>query len=322
MAKVESTSSKKLSAIYVFGDSTVDPGNNNNLYTLVKSNFAPYGMDFPNQVATGRFTNGKLTTDYIGVKKELLPPYLDSKLRSMEDLMTGNVIPMAKQLEYFRECKRRLEGSKLGKEGTESHMQKAIFVISAATNDFVVNYFTLPIRRSYTLFTYQHFLIQHVKDFVQNLWKEGGRRIAVVGLPPMGCLPIMITSKSNNSFKERGCIDKYSSIARDYNQMLQQELQSLQLNLPYPGAKVYYIDIYQPLADMVQHHEKYGFDEVNKGCCGSGYIEASFLCNNISLVCSDPSKYVFWDSIHPTQEAYHNIFLAARSTIDFIINDH
>lgn len=77
------------------------------------------------------------------------------------------MIPVAKQLEYFKECKKRLE-SKLGKQGTENHMNNAVFLISAGTNDFVVNYFTVPIRRrSYNLITYGQFLRQHVKDFIQ-----------------------------------------------------------------------------------------------------------------------------------------------------------
>lgn len=63
-----------------------------------------------------------------------------------------------------------------------------------------------------------------------------------------------------------------------------------------------------------------GFDEVNRGCCGSGYIEATFMCNKMSRVCSDPSKYVFWDSIHPTEKAYHNLFMEARPAIDALIN--
>ena len=56
----------RISAFYVFGDSTVDAGNNNYIITAFKSNFPPYGRDFPNHVPTGRFTNGKLATDYIG----------------------------------------------------------------------------------------------------------------------------------------------------------------------------------------------------------------------------------------------------------------
>jgi hypothetical protein len=70
-------------------------------------------------------------------------------------------------VEYFKECKIKLE-SVLGKQGTENHIKKAVFFISAGTNDFALNYFTLPIRRkSFTLLGYQQFLIQHVKEFIQ-----------------------------------------------------------------------------------------------------------------------------------------------------------
>lgn len=66
MVKVIEASNNKVSSFYVFGDSTVDPGNNNYINTAFKSNFLPYGKDFPNQVPTGRFSNGKLATDFIG----------------------------------------------------------------------------------------------------------------------------------------------------------------------------------------------------------------------------------------------------------------
>lgn len=65
-AKADKASNKKISGFYVFGDSTVDSGNNNYIKTLFRSNFPPYGSDFINHVPTGRFSNGKLATDYIG----------------------------------------------------------------------------------------------------------------------------------------------------------------------------------------------------------------------------------------------------------------
>ena len=65
MSKVEALN-KKVSAVYVFGDSTVDPGNNNYIKTAFKSDFPPYGRDFAKKEPTGRFTNGKLATDFIG----------------------------------------------------------------------------------------------------------------------------------------------------------------------------------------------------------------------------------------------------------------
>lgn len=55
-------------AIFVFGDSIVDPGNNNNLPTIAKGNFLPYGRDFKGG-PTGRFSNGKVPSDLIGKNK-------------------------------------------------------------------------------------------------------------------------------------------------------------------------------------------------------------------------------------------------------------
>lgn len=53
-------------AIITFGDSAVDVGNNDYLPTIYKANYPPYGRDFVNHQATGRFCNGKLATDITG----------------------------------------------------------------------------------------------------------------------------------------------------------------------------------------------------------------------------------------------------------------
>lgn len=52
--------------IITFGDSTVDVGNNDYIHTLFKADFPPYGRDFKNHRPTGRFCNGKLSTDITG----------------------------------------------------------------------------------------------------------------------------------------------------------------------------------------------------------------------------------------------------------------
>ncbi|CAH9113919.1 unnamed protein product, partial [Cuscuta epithymum] len=52
-------------AMFIFGDSLVDNGNNNNLFSLAKANYPPYGIDF-NQGPTGRFSNGYTIVDEIG----------------------------------------------------------------------------------------------------------------------------------------------------------------------------------------------------------------------------------------------------------------
>ena len=53
-------------ALFVFGDSIVDSGNNNAITTLIRCNFPPYGQDFPGHNATGRFSNGRVPSDIVG----------------------------------------------------------------------------------------------------------------------------------------------------------------------------------------------------------------------------------------------------------------
>lgn len=57
-------------AIFVFGDSHVDSGNNNYLLTsLSKADHFPNGIDFKASggMPTGRFTNGRTMADIIGL---------------------------------------------------------------------------------------------------------------------------------------------------------------------------------------------------------------------------------------------------------------
>lgn len=81
----------KVPAIIVFGDSSVDAGNNNVISTLLKSNFEPYGRDFFGGRPTGRFSNGRIPPDFISEAfglKPIVPAYFDS-LYSISDFATG-----------------------------------------------------------------------------------------------------------------------------------------------------------------------------------------------------------------------------------------
>jgi len=59
------TTTAAFPAVFAFGDSIFDTGNNNNLLTLSKCNFPPYGRDYYGGKATGRFGNGRVLSDLI-----------------------------------------------------------------------------------------------------------------------------------------------------------------------------------------------------------------------------------------------------------------
>lgn len=72
MMEMVKSQTPKVPAIFVFGDSLVEVGNNNFLSTMAKSNYFPYGIDYGSAGPTGRFSNGKTIIDFVGNIK-LLP---------------------------------------------------------------------------------------------------------------------------------------------------------------------------------------------------------------------------------------------------------
>ncbi|XP_026452926.1 GDSL esterase/lipase At2g04570-like [Papaver somniferum] len=81
----------KVSTVIAFGDSTIDAGNNNLNLAIFKCNFKPYGQNFKGGKPTGRWSNGRVFTDFIsnalGIKSSI-PTYLDAD-SGVEDFATG-----------------------------------------------------------------------------------------------------------------------------------------------------------------------------------------------------------------------------------------
>ncbi|KAL9228852.1 hypothetical protein vseg_004387 [Gypsophila vaccaria] len=79
----------------------------------------------------------------------------------------------------------------------------------------------------------------------------------------------------------------------------------------YPEVAVVYGDYYSTLSSVLRNAGALGFDVPNKfkGRCGLGENEYNFdmtkICGSQGYeVCADPNKYISWDSIHMTQQAY------------------
>ncbi|KAJ3684533.1 hypothetical protein LUZ61_013697 [Rhynchospora tenuis] len=305
-----------------FGDSIMDTGNNNQLNSFTRANFVPYGRDFIGKKATGRFSNGKVISDmlvsYVRLK-DYVPPYVGTNLTA-HDLLTGvsfasagtgfdtntsttlKVISMEKQLEMFKVYKKEL-AEVVGERRASSVISKAAYVICAGVND-VVLYFQLRSAEKLNPTKYSEQLIEMTMQYVKDLYKLGGRLFAIVGLPPVGCLPYQRTAAGG---KNRVCVTRRNEFAFTYNTKLKAEINQLKETNELPGSKIVLIDIYPILMELVEHPKKYGFKESSKGCCGTGLVEVGVLCNRFSQTCANASEYVFWDSFHPTQRAYEII---------------
>lgn len=62
----EHSKAHNVPAIFMFGDSFLDVGNNRYLgAVLTRADYPPNGIDYPNHKPTGRFSNGKNTADFV-----------------------------------------------------------------------------------------------------------------------------------------------------------------------------------------------------------------------------------------------------------------
>ncbi|CAL4896388.1 unnamed protein product [Urochloa decumbens] len=324
LAPITAAAAGKVSAVIAFGDSTVDPGNNDYILTIVKGDFPPYGRDFDGGVAAGRFSNGRLVTDFISEGFGLppsVPAYLDPSCTidqhamgvsfasggtGLDDLTADIFVVIIKlpeslsSLELFREYKERLTAA-MGESKASEIIADALYCFSIGENDIGVNYFVLPQRRAqFSPPEYVAFLTDIAGAAVREVFRLGGRKIQLTGILPVGCQPAMRTL---NLLRPGECMEDFNQLAVLFNGELQKT--ATKLNSELPGATVVYSDMYSFVSTIIANQLKYGFENVAQGCCGTGLIEASFLCVlDEPLTCEDTNEYVFFDSVHPTERIY------------------
>ncbi|KAL9254935.1 GDSL esterase/lipase APG-like protein [Drosera capensis] len=320
-------------ALIIFGDSSVDTGNNDYIHTLFKANYPPYGRDFIDKKATGRFCNGKLATDitadtlgFTSYPPSYLSPQAAGKNLAIganfasagsgyDDLTAylSHAIPLSQQLEYYKEYQGKLSVL-VGSSNANSTLTGALYVIGAGNSDFVQNYFLNPVlQKTYTPAQYASKLTCIFSKFIKDLYKLGARRIGATNLPPLGCAPAAITLFGDHS---NNCVTRLNKAALLYNKKLNET--AAQLQKQYPDLKLVVFNIYDAVYDLIQRPQDFGFAESRKGCCGTGVIETTiFLCNPLSIgTCRNATEYVFWDAVHPSEAA--NELLASSLLIQGI----
>ncbi|XP_070668868.1 GDSL esterase/lipase EXL3-like [Malus domestica] len=189
VAAVNLPNNEKVPAVIVFGDSVVDPGNNNYISTIVKCNFAPYERDFVGKRPTGRFSNGRVPSDMIaesvGVKK-ILPAYLDPNLK-IHDLLTSvsfasgcsgydpltpkivSVMSLSDQIDMFKNYISKITVA-VRKEGAATIVSKSIYIVYIGSDDIAHTYYFTPLRRPrYDISAYTDLMVESASSFFQDL---------------------------------------------------------------------------------------------------------------------------------------------------------
>uniref|UniRef100_A0A0D9VAI3 GDSL esterase/lipase n=1 Tax=Leersia perrieri TaxID=77586 RepID=A0A0D9VAI3_9ORYZ len=279
-------------AMFVFGDSLVDDGNNNELSCLAKANFFPYGIDFfhGGAGATGRFCNGNTFVDALCdiLGLEYVPPFATITNAMINGTMSllggvnyasaaggildetgqhlGERFSLSQQVLNFESNLDTIR-SHIGDQiegGYDDYMARSIAVMVLGSNDYINNYLITSLYESYYSYSpedYANLLITHYTRQILALNSVGLRKFLLSGMGPLGCIPRLRASGLGPLGQ---CVDQV-------NQMV-------------------------------------GFTVVDSGCCVLG---EDGTCEPYAQPCETREQHVFWDAYHPTQAV--NLILAQKA---------
>ncbi|ESQ54199.1 hypothetical protein EUTSA_v10025601mg [Eutrema salsugineum] len=290
---------------FVFGDSVFDNGNNNVLNTSAKVNYLPYGIDFT-QGPTGRFSNGRNIPDFIAELagfNSYIPPFAGASpsqaniginyasggggIREETSQNLGERISLRKQINNHQSAIRNAAVP-------QSQLRRCLYTISIGSNDYLNNYFLQPPTSARRLFTPDQFadsLIRRYRIYLMELYVLGARNVALFGIGKIGCTPRIVASIGGGV----GCAEEVNQAADIFNN----ELKALvtDLNNKRPGAKFTYVDLFSGNA---QDFASLGVTVGDRSCCTVQPGEE--LCAADGPVCTDRTKYIFWDNVHTTEK--------------------
>ncbi|KAK1407569.1 hypothetical protein QVD17_39188 [Tagetes erecta] len=300
-------------AMFVFGDSLIDNGNNNDLASLAKANYFPYGIDF-NGGPTGRFSNGYTMVDEIAelLGLPLIPAY--SQASNSADQMLHGVnfasaaagildntgrnfvgrIPFNQQIKNFENSVNQISNA-LGAADIGQALSRCIFFVGMGSNDYLNNYLmpNYPTRNQYDGNQYADLLSQEYTTQLKQLYNLGARKFVLAGLGLMGCIPSILAQ--NEAGK---CSDEVNQLVLPFNANMKTMINNLSTSLP--GSKFVFIDVHNMFQDILANAPSYGFSVVNRGCCGIGRNRGQITCLPFQTPCANRKEYVFWDAFHPT----------------------
>ncbi|XP_077221305.1 GDSL-like Lipase/Acylhydrolase superfamily protein [Tasmannia lanceolata] len=315
-----SESAQMVPAIFVFGDSLADVGNNNHIkLSTLKANFPHNGIDFSGGKATGRFSNGKNSADFLAEKVglQISSPYLSLTSISNKSsvflsgvsfasggagILDGNSNPFGesislnKQIEYYSTVYGDIVQN-LGSVEAQKHLSKSLFAVVIGSND-LLGFFKSDstLRAKSTPQQFVDMLVSTLKDQLKRIYNLGARKLVIVGVGAIGCCPAQrIQNKTGD------CNEEANYWSLKYNEGVKTVVQGITSELK--DISYSFFDTYGVVLDYIKNPATYGFTEIRAACCGLGNLNAKVPCLPISRYCSNRKEHIFWDFYHPTERA-------------------
>lgn len=310
----------KPSALFVFGDSYADTGNHNPYIPVLNRPWKlPYGSTWPGE-GTGRYSDGKVFTDYFAAFLGLSTPMTYRKVQSTkayEETMNG--INFA----YGGSGMFRTFGPLIPKISSQIEQFKDLIQSGFLSKELISSSFVLLVvcGNDYTAYGEQHENDEGIMDFVPNVTSEvdgtlkalyelGVRKFGVTNMAPYGCYP-KVTSKNNYN----SCDHTQHGRTVLHNKLLTQHI--LDLKKLFSDLEIMILDL-QRAFEVVLHGEFAQDDYINeecnfrksmslRPCCDGKCGEKDYLGRHLYTICNSTKEFLFWDNVHPTQAGWEAI---------------
>ncbi|OQU82133.1 hypothetical protein SORBI_3006G178300 [Sorghum bicolor] len=320
-------------AMFVFGDSMVDVGNNNFIDKCdisCKADYPHFGVDYLDHAPTGRFSNGYNLADHLAQElgfAESPPPFLSLSNASQWMskginfasggsgllLKTGNdgrtctqVLSIAEQVSNFTNLAWQWAAS--GDNRSADLLSKSLFFISAGSND-LFEYIDLGPHDNDTKLLQD--LVASYAAYLRDLYDVGARKFSVVSTSLVGCCPSqrLIAHRLQDpkgAIDEYGCLAPLNSLSYQLYPMFAAMLQDLSVELPgmnyslANSTKMAEWVLETPASEPTSLND-FTFTVLDTACCGAGKFGAEYDCNFSAPLCPNRSNHLFWDDYHPTE---------------------
>ncbi|XP_066343594.1 GDSL esterase/lipase At4g16230-like [Miscanthus floridulus] len=312
-------------AMFVFGDSIVDVGNNNFIEKCdvdCKAYYPHYGVDYLDHAPTGRFSNGYNLADKLAQElgfAESPPPFLSLSNASQwmstginfasggSGLLpkTGNgpvvckqVLSMADQVGNFTNLA-RLWAS--GDNRSADLLSKSLFFITTGSND-LFEYIDIGPQTNDTELLQS--LVASYAAYLRDLYGVGARKFSVVSTSLVGCCPsqrfIAHNLQDPKATDKYGCLAAPNNLSSQLYPMFATMLEDISGELP--GMNYSLVDSIKMVESVLEKPStpSFNFTVLDTACCGEGQFGASG-CNFSAPLCPSRSNHLFWDNYHPTE---------------------
>ncbi|RLN29492.1 hypothetical protein C2845_PM05G06690 [Panicum miliaceum] len=102
-------------------------------------------------------------------------------------------------------------------------------------------------------------LADRIARAVSELYEADVRRVAVMGVAPLGCAPRVMWEGTRALDGGRGCVEEANELIEGYNARLAARLDDLRPQLP--GAAVVFCDVYKGMMEILSNPGRYGNDD-------------------------------------------------------------